>query len=449
MSYSESFRMGLSHMTFKRITTVFVTILLTACQLSCNLIPKAKQDSQQQDPQVRNSLSFRITWKDYSGRGQAIQKIVDVYNQNNSDQARIQLISGDEDMAAIQVLLETNSETIYVLPYRFTQYFGSKGLLTDLTGEFKEEASLFYPSVWELGMVESSVYGIPWIGHSMCLLYNESLLEEAGVDPESIVDLNSFVSALTAVEENTDAMGIGLVGADGNDVSWMVNQFIYGFGGKLVNKTGDKVLINSQESADAINFYKNVLGAHAQSSWTKDTGTEVMKYFLNQEVAFEIQGIWGISDIHKNGSPFKVGVIPLKQIGVCSEIGPMMLAIPKNMSEQAKQQSIAFIRYMISIDAQQAILNGEYSPERDNYYPFRTPIRKDMANAPLMQMNPIYQVFIEGFDNPSIDVPIPEWQAIKEQYYEPGLHSVMIGAITTKAFLQMMETEGNKALAVH
>jgi len=255
------------------------------------------------------------------------------------------------------------------------------------------------------------------------------------------------VSALIAIEEKTDAMGIGLVGAESNDVSWMVNQFIYGFGGKLVNKTGDRVLINSQQSSDALDFYMNVLGAHAQLSWTKDTGTEVMKYFLNQEVAFEIQGIWGISDIQKNGSPFEVGVIPLKQIGVCSEIGPMMLAIPESKSEQAKQQAIAFIRYMISIDAQQAILNGEYSPERDAYYPFRTPIRKDMADAQVMQLNPVYQVFIEGFGNPSIDVPVPAWQSIKKDLYEPGLHSVMIGAISIETFLTMIETEGNKILS--
>lgn len=441
--------MGLIQMTFKRIGTVILTILLTVCQLSCNRIPNSKQDSQQQEAQGSDSLSFRITWKDYSGRGQAIQKIVDAYNQNNSDQAEIQLMSGDEDMAAIQTLLETDSETIYVLPYRYTQYFGSMGFLTDLAGEFKEEASLFYPSVWALGMVENSVYGIPWLGHSMCLLYNKTLLKQAEVSPESIVDLDSLVAAMDKIEASTSAKGIGLVGANCNDISWMVNQFVYGFGGQLVDTTGEKVLIDSTESAEAIDFYRNVLGVHAQSSWLNDTGTEVMKSFLNQEVAFEIQGIWGLTDVQKNGSPFEVGVIPLKQIGICSEIGPMMLSIPQNMSDSGKKQAQSFIRYMISIDAQQAILNGEYSPEHDDYYPFRTPIRKDMANTPLMQMNPIYQLFIEGFENPSIDVPVPAWQAVKKQYYEPGLHSVMIGTITTEAFLKMIETEGNKVLAAN
>ena len=119
--------------------------------------------------------------------------------------------------------------------------------------------------------------------------------------------------------------------------------------------------INSPESIAAIEYYRDVLGAHAPSSWTIDTGVEVMEHFLKQEVAFEIQGIWGVTDVLKNGSPFEVDVIPLKQIGICSEIGPMMLVIPKNMSDETKSQATDFIRYMISMDAQEAIRITSYN----------------------------------------------------------------------------------------
>lgn len=432
-------------MTFKRICSILIAMILLLCQIACSSAQKVVTEQQPQAAQ-ENILSFRITWTDYSGRGQAIRKIVEQYNQQSADDADIQMIGGNEDMAEIQTLMESDSETVFVLPYRYVQYLGSQGLLSDLTSEFEDAASLFYPAVWQLGADDGIRYGIPWLGHSMCLLYNKTLLKQADITPESIVDLSSFVTAMDKIEQNTDAKGIGLVGANSNDISWMVNQFVYGFGGMLVDSTGKNILINSPESTAAIEFYRDVLGAHAQTSWQFDAGTEVMKSFLNQEVAFEIQGIWGITDVQKNGSPFEVGVIPLKQIGVCSEIGPMMLAIPNNMSEEGRSQAIAFIRYMISIDAQQAILNGEYSPEHDAYYPFRTPIRMDMADTPLMQMYPIYQIFIEGFGNPSIDVPTPAWQIIKEKYYEPGLHSVMTGAMSTNSFLAMIEAEGNKIL---
>lgn len=435
-----------------RLRNSILIVVLSAALAFCSACGPAEQQDEKTTPQARTeteTLSFRITWTDYSGRGQAIQKIVDEYNARSAEDAYVRMVGGDENTAAIQQLLVSEPETILVLPYRFVQFFGGLGNLGNLTGAFSEDKDLFYPAVWSLGTQNGIVYGVPWLGHSMCLLYNKTLLEQAGVDPASIRSLNALVRALEIIEQKTDARGIGLVGADGNDVSWMVNQFIYGSGGKLVDADGTKVAVNSPQSVAALDFYKNVLGGHAQDTWTTDTGVEVMEHFRNQQVAFEIQGIWGITDIQKNGSPFEVGVIPLKEIGVCSEVGPMMLSVPAGMSEEGKRQAVEFIRYMISIEAQTAILNGEYSPEHDTYYPFRTPIRIDMADTPIMKMNPVYQTFIEGFENPSIDVPVPKWQAIKEEYYQPGLHRVMTGELSISDFLEEIETEGNRILSTH
>lgn len=251
---------------------------------------------------------------------------------------------------------------------------------------------------------------------------------------------------MDAVEDKTSARGIGLAGADSNDVSWMVNQFIYGFGSSLVSEDGTQVTVNNEKSAAALDFYKNILGKHAQSTWVNDTGEEVMEYFRNQEIAFEIQGIWGVTDILKNGSPFDVGIISLEDIGICSEVGPMMLAVPANMSDDMKEKSIRFINYLISLDAQEQIMNGEYSPEHDAYYPFRTPIRMDMAESQIFRNFPKYLVFLNGFKNPSIDVPVPAWQTVKDELYAPGLHQLMNDEITIDDFLNMIEKDGNEIL---
>lgn len=392
------------------------------------------------------TLDFRITWKGYSGRGEAIQTIVDTYNKNHGDGSTISMINGDEDRTTIENLLKSNSETIYVLPYRYVKYFGNKGYLMDLTTAFKDEEAVFYPEVWELGTNDSMTYGIPWLGHSMCLLYNKSLLKEAGVDADSINSLDALIRAIELVEEKTDANGIGLVGAASNDVSWMVNQFIYGFGSSLVSDDGTAVTINNEKSKAALNMYKNILGKRAQPTWMNDTAMEVMTYFRNQEVAFEILGIWGVTDIIKNGSPFEVGIISLKDVGLCSEVGPMMLAIPSGMSYKTKEKAVQFIHYMISKEAQDQIMKGEYSPEHDAYYPFRTPIRIDMADSQIFQVHPEYLNFIEGFQNPSIDMPVPAWQIIKDEIYEAGLHKVMCGEMTIEEFLDMIEAQGTQIL---
>jgi ABC-type glycerol-3-phosphate transport system substrate-binding protein len=358
----------------------------------------------------------------------------------------VTLVNGDEDRAAIEALLKSEPETVCVLPYRFIKYFGDKGLLADLTAEFAEDKDLFYSEVWALGTLNGKTYGIPWLGHSMCLLYNKRLLEKAGVRAESIEDMAGFLKAIEEVKEKTGAGGLGLVGAESNDVSWMVNQFVYGFGSSLVTGDGKTVTINNEKAAEALRLYKDVLGPHAQPTWVDDTAVEVMNYFREQKIAFEILGIWGVTDISKNGSPFEVGILPLKNIGLHSEVGPLMLAIPTGMSEKGRQSVLRFMKYMISKEAQEEIMKGEYSPEHDAYYPFRTPIRSDMADSQIFLNHPEYQTFIEGFQNPSVDVPVPAWQIVKDEVYAPGLHQVMSGGMSIEAFLSTVEQRGNEIL---
>ena len=392
-------------------------------------------------------LIFRITWKPYSGRGEAIQAIVNTYNATNKDHFKIKMIEGDEDFNTVEGLLTTDSPVdIYVLPYRFVKYLGDDKKLMDLTKDFGREKDYFYQNLWNLGVVDGKTYGIPWLGHSMCLVYNKNLLKKAGVDPLSIKSIKDLAAACEKVEAHTEARGIGLVGANHNDVSWMVNQFIYGFGSSLVDKDGKKVVINNQESKAALDFYKNTLGKHAQNTWVNDTGIEVMNYFRRQQVAFEFQGLWGVTDIWKNGNPFEVGVIALDDIGVYSEVGPMMLALPAEMSEEKKETAEKFVRFLISKEAQETIMHGEYSPEHDAYYPFRIPVRRDLTDSLFFKEHPEFLPFLEGFKNPSIDVPVPKWQKIKDQYYAPGLNQVMGNKVSIEVFLDSIEVEGNKIL---
>lgn len=434
----------MNNLQTKNVIWIILFLALTFQNLSCINGKRAVQDSEA----PKKKLDFRITWQEFSGRGEAIQKIVRSYNEKNSADYEIVVKGGDEDFANLESLLKKNKgDTLYMLPYRYVQYFGAHGYLLDLSSYFQAEKDLFYPALWKLGQVNGRSNGIPWLGHSICLIYNKNLLAQAGVDAGSIKDLASFLSALERVEAKTNAKGVGLIGANHNDVSWMVNQFIYGYGSTLVDETGRKVNVNNEKARQALSFYKNVLGPHAQATWADDTGMEVMSYFRKQEIAFEFQGVWGVSDIAKNGNPFKVGVIALEDIGLYAEVGPMMLAIPKNMDESKKEAALEFIQFLISKEAQEKIMDGEYSPEHDAYYPFRTPVRKDLEDRVVFKKYPEYIPFIKGFERPSIDVPVPAWQTVKEQYYAPGLHQVMKSEISIEDFLEMIQEKGDEVLA--
>lgn len=430
--------------TLNKIALIGLIIFSFALLSSCG---GKRQRSLPTESSKKQQIPFRITWTDYSGRGVTIQKIVDLYNNKSENNYEIVLQSGNEDIVEIEkIILENESVPILVLPYRYVKYLGDKGLLEEITDSFQKEKELFYPELWNLGTINGELYGIPWVGHSIGLIYNKDLLKQADVEVQSINSLEALLRALEAVEGKTAAKGIGLIGANHNDISWMVNQFIYGFGSLLVDESGRKVAVNNEKAKAAIEFYKNKLGHHAQPTWHTDTGIEVMSYFRKQEIAFEFQGVWGVTDIKKNGSPFEVGIINLEDLGLFSEVGPMMLSIPKNMEKDRREDTIRFIEFMISQEAQKKIMDGEYSPEHDEYYPFRVPVRMDFVDSMIFKEYIQYKPFIKGFRKPSIDVPVPKWQIIKDTYYAPGLSQVMKSEVTIDDFLRTIETKGNEVL---
>lgn len=59
---------------------------------------------------------------------------------------------------------------------------------------------------------------------------------------------------------------------------------------------------------------------------------------------------------------------------------------------------------------------------------------------------PDLEVFLEGFEKPSIDVPVAMWQSIKGDYYAPGLHMVMLEEMSVDKFLQDIQDRGNELL---
>jgi ABC-type glycerol-3-phosphate transport system substrate-binding protein len=132
----------------RRLRKLIVFVVVTSTMLcSCNI--KTKNETlpinQGNVQEQKESLTFRITWKSYSGRGEAIKKIVDGYNKVNTTQYKITVISGDEDIDVIKTQLTgVDGADIYMLPYRYVQYLGYENKLKDITKSFENQESLFY-----------------------------------------------------------------------------------------------------------------------------------------------------------------------------------------------------------------------------------------------------------------------------------------------------------------
>lgn len=375
-------------------------------------------------------LTFRITWEAFSGRGEAIQSVIAAFNESQKD-VIVTMVGGNEVKEDYLQTLYDKEADVCVIPYRLIKDNDIASHLYDLTEYYADRLSAHYDTIAPLSMNNNTLIGVPWIGHSMALVYNKNLVHASDVDVSQIQSLDDLVLACAYVEANTDASGIGLVGANHHDITWMVNQFIYTYGGELVD--GEQLAINTPSSREALDFYKNTLGTYAQEGWQDDSGVEVMEAFAKEEVCFEIQGPWAVTDIWKRGNPFDIGVIPLKQLGVYSEVGPMMLAVNKDVEDI--EAATQFIDFMLSDEAQELLLKGEYIPKYDAYYPFRVPIKLNSDLSPFLKQYPEFTPFIEGFTMPSISTPSVKWAEVEDDYKEI-LHKIMIEEVSIEDGLE-------------
>ncbi len=381
-------------------------------------------------------LEFRLTWGEDSGRYDAINLIVDDFNATLDDGSKkIKTIGGNEDAAQIT----TSDAAIKQMPYRYTVSLGQQGLFADLSDDFVGYEDNYYDSIVDLGKDGDVVYGIPWIGHTMGIIYNVDLVEEAGktkADVEALETWADFDAFLEVIENELDGVyGIAIAGKQSNDVSWMANQFVYSFGGSVVTEDGTASNLGDPRSIAGLEYYFNTLGSHSNSAYAGWDGNDVMDEFRSQRTVFEIQGPWGVTDIWKQptADQFEVGVIPFSQfqddqgnIGA-AEAGPHMLTISDGLSDSDYELAVDFVEYMIGKEAQEKLMDGEYDEATEQYYPFRVPLRKDMADTEFFTEHPEFLPFIDGFKNVSIDVPTPEWSTVREQSVLPNYNAIATG----------------------
>lgn len=347
----------------------------------------------------------------------------------------------------------TSDADIFQLPYLLVTNLGSQGALVDMQSYFPSLGDIFPEAVIKLTCVGDALYGVPWLGHSIQMVYNKDMTDKAGVNMEEITTFDELLAAFDAIEAaNEGVKAFGMIGKQTGDVSWMSTPYIYDFGGSLVDADG-KVVINSEAAKEGLNFYFNVLSKYGQNGWQEHAGGDVMEAFRTQRICCEMQGPWGVTDIWKQAkeNQFTVGVMPMSQIinngEPCKvEVSTYSFALMADSTQEEIDAAVDFINFMISKDAQAMLMDGEYSADYDAYYPFRVPVRSDMKDEAFFQEHPEFLAFIEGFANPGLESPIPEWAQIRTEYVLPGLNGIALGTMTIDDYLATVQEAAEKIL---
>lgn len=143
----------------------------------------------------------------------------------------------------------------------------------------------FFPGAWESATWDGQVWGVPFnVDVWQFTFFNQDLLDEVGVDPESLATWEGLEAAGAALTKDGQ-FGIGLFSHMGEDTVVVMNSFIYSNGGSVLGEDGSCAL-NEPEAVEALNYMVG-LQEYAPEGILNASSGDMRELFLNGALATE------------------------------------------------------------------------------------------------------------------------------------------------------------------
>ncbi|KIL40852.1 hypothetical protein SD70_10460 [Gordoniibacillus kamchatkensis] len=413
--------------------------------------PKSDASAPAQSSGKVTNISMQIAWASDSGRGKAIQEMINQFEKENPD-VKVQLLGGVQTgQKLLTQILSGKSPEVLQVAYGDAKPLAAQGAFVDLTKDFGAEKANYMPQIWSLAEDNGKLMGMPWLGHTIQIIYNKNLFAKAGIKepPKTWDELYADAKKLT-VDTNGDGkpdqFGIGLAGKQSGDLAWMYDLFAGQAGAKLVTQNNGKyeVAINSPEGIKALEFYTKLLKETSPPDSLNKDGGAIQTDFGNQVVAMEMSGPWGVGTAWKTNGAFEAGVaeVPTGPAGKATEVTTYLLSVPTGVTGDKLAASEKLIKFLCSKPGQEMVMKGEKGDD-GKYYPYRMPIRKDMGDTQFYKDHPEFNVFMKGIEYPMTLYPIPQWAQISDEVYTSALNQAVSGKISAADALKMVQDKGN------
>ena len=202
---------------------------------------------------------------------------------------------------ALLAAQEGTSPDVILLDNPAVSTLSDTGMITTVD-EFGLDTSAIDENLLNAGVVDGATYGIPIGANTLSLYYNADVLQEAGVDPESITDWDSLTAALGEV---TDAghKGITFAGIGTEEGSFQFLPWFWGAGADLRD-------LDSPEAVEALELWKGWLDeGYAPNSVINNSQNTTWEEFLTGDFGFAVNGTWQVDSAA--GADFETGTVQL------------------------------------------------------------------------------------------------------------------------------------------
>jgi multiple sugar transport system substrate-binding protein len=305
--------------------------------------------------------------------------------------------------------------------------FAGRGLLRNLTDEFEQwgRMSDLYEANLDGSLYNNTIYGL-WVWTDIRgIWYWKDMLQEAGVDPESLKTWDGYISAAIKLneffeEDNRAIQGVHLVGASYDHDMWY--PYLWMLGGEILelregHPTKDVYWFpsyNSSEGVRAMEFLKRQVDAGVEPQEREDIETT----FVNRNFSLMLGGSWMPGFFPRESWPTleeEVGFIPMFPVPnptspTSTMMGGWELAVPTT----SQNSDLAW--ELITIISSPEIL-GPFL-QQHGYLPTQRTLGEGPASGPLRESIPYFEEMVSmipyGRSRPSL----PEYPEIAEHIHQ-------------------------------
>jgi ABC-type glycerol-3-phosphate transport system substrate-binding protein len=267
---------------------------------------------------------------------------------------------------------------------------------------------IWYPGAIQMGQYRGKTYGLPAVVDALSVFYwNKELLKGAGLDdakpPATWAEALEATDKLKAVQGNKiERLGFEVAHRPG----FVFMEYLYRNGGQLLNDEGDKVLFDSKEGLETIEFLAELTyrqgGFEAMQDFVKSFGlTDQSSAFLSKRSAMTSQGVFLISQLKESAPdlPYGAGLPPHGPSGKPQDVvkGLWSYSVPA----KAKNPDAAWelVKYLGAGEGHQELMGKQSRPAMVKKY------NEAPYDGPLREANPVWDATIAVF-NTSIRLPL-------------------------------------------
>ena len=245
------------------------------------------------------------------------------------------------------------------------QLYIKAGLIEDLSPYFENIDNTFFKEAINCFKSDKAIYAIPRDISNLVLYYNKEILKQSRVKlPEKIKDIYELKDILIKLT-NSEHFGINF---EDNPLYWL--YFLASNGGGLLSDDKKTVIINSENSIEALNLYSDFVNKYGIAPSKSQIGSmTTAQMFINGKLAMYLSGRW-MTPKFREVINFDWDIIEFPS----SETNKIYIdssgwAVTKKSKN--KENAIAFIKYLSSKEA----------IDKFTQIGLIVPARKDSANS--------------------------------------------------------------------